>query len=107
MAIANVHADHGLSSKGSGSDCHVVGLQSGAFSTPVNLHICSGRQAIHICAGGRRYLNHEKVLLDRGREFKYDSRAFADFGKVPLDTLLRLELVMLTAIKFHLLVAFV
>ena len=41
--------------------------------------LCSG-----LYRASSRYLNHEKVILEEGtrREFKYDSRAFADYGKV-------------------------
>ena len=41
---------------------------------------CSGSSRVSI---GPRYLNQEKVIIEPNkREFKYDSRAFADFGKV-------------------------
>jgi hypothetical protein len=41
---------------------------------------CSGSSRVSIAP---RYLNQEKVSIEPNkREFKYDSRAFADFGKV-------------------------
>jgi len=54
-----------------------------------------------------RYIGAEKVYPfpdDDKKEFKFDCRAFAELGKIDPDDLIRLEQIVLDALKYHLMV---
>ena len=58
-------------------------VEQAADLTSLMLLLLPGCECTHSTVAGSRYLNTERVTIDdSAREFKFDSTAFAEFGKV-------------------------